>query len=41
MIRQKGLRRTGSHPALAEKPLVPHPGFDPDVISLKPAVPVE
>lgn len=32
---------TGSHPALAVKPLVPQPGFEPDVISLKPLMPVE
>ncbi len=36
-----GERRTGSHPVPAVKPLVPHPGFLPDVISLNPGTPVE
>ena len=32
---------TGSHPLPAEKPLVPQPGFDPDVMSLNPEVAFE
>ena len=32
---------TGSQPAPAVNPFVPHPGFLPDVISLNPAVPIE
>lgn len=27
--------RTGSHPRSAEKPAVPQPGFEPEVMSLK------
>ena len=36
----KGLL-TGSQPAPAVKPFVPHPGFEPEVMSLKPVAPVE
>ena len=32
---------TGSQPAPAVKPLVPQPGLDPEVMSLKPGTPVE
>ena len=32
---------TGSHPIAAENPNVPQPGFEPEVISLKPIAPVE
>ena len=32
---------TGSHPFVAENPKVPHPGFEPDIMSLKPFVAVE
>jgi hypothetical protein len=28
---------TGSHPSVARNPWVPQPGFEPDVMSLKPA----
>ena len=28
--------RTGSHPVVASNPLVPQPGLDPDMMSLKP-----
>jgi hypothetical protein len=32
---------TGSHPFAAENPDVPQPGFEPEVMSLKPVPPVE
>ena len=32
---------TGSHPSTAEKPDVPQPGLEPEVISLKPVAAVE
>ncbi len=32
---------TGSHPFAVENPDVPQPGFEPEVISLKPVAPVE
>jgi hypothetical protein len=32
---------TGSHPLVAGNPMVPQPGFEPDVMSLKPAAAVE
>lgn len=32
---------TGSHPFIAENPKVPHPGFEPDIMSLKPFAAVE
>ena len=35
------IRLTGSQPAVAVEPLVPQPGFNPEVISLKPLTPVE
>jgi hypothetical protein len=35
MINQNAVL-TGSHPSLAENPIVPQPGFEPDVMSLKP-----
>lgn len=32
---------TGSHPLVAENPEVPQPGFEPDMMSLKPLAAVE
>ena len=32
---------TGSHPFVAENPKVPQPGFEPDIMSLKPFAAVE
>jgi len=32
---------TGSHPLVAENPEVPQPGFEPDMMSLKPFAAVE
>jgi hypothetical protein len=31
----QGTVLTGSHPAVAENPSVPQPGFEPEVMSLK------
>jgi hypothetical protein len=39
-VNQNGVL-TGSHPFVAWNPEVPQPGFEPDVMSLKPLAPVE